>query len=164
MPRGRSAARRRTHWSEGSGAEAARGATGSIILFSLPSGHEGETVVRVRGLLALVLTTATGVGDGYFGAFGMAIVTTAAATAGVGSIPTPLTEAGWDGWLLHRYFDVAKSVGDGGPGEYARLELDSKAMRKVNEDESIVGVAEYAENGTAVIDTQVRCRILSMFG
>jgi len=155
--------RRRTHWVEALGAVADLTATGSTLLFTSAVGHEGETIVRVRGLFTAVLEVA-GVGDGFFGAFGMAIVTTAAATAGVASIPTPLTEGGWDGWLLHRYFDVARSVQAGGPGEYTRLELDSKAMRKANEDESLVGVLEIAENGVAQMSAQVRVRILSMIG
>ncbi len=155
--------RRRTHWTEFSGAEAARGATGSIILFSGAAAHEGETVVRVRGLLTLALLTASAVGDGFFGAFGMAVVSTASVTAGVGSIPTPITEASWDGWLLHRFFNVSSVLG-GGQGAYENIILDSKAMRKASEDETIVGVAEYVESGTATIDTQVRVRVLSMTG
>ena len=121
-------------------------------------------MIRTRGLLLATLESFTAVGDGFFGAIGLGIVTTAAATAGVASIPTPITEAGWDGWLLHRYVAVESSIGAGSPGEVHRLDLDSKAMRKVNEDESIVMVWEGTENGTAVINVQCRVRVLSMVG
>jgi len=157
---GRSA-RRRTHWVEQSGA-ASLTVTSSVLLFTSQFGHEGETIARVRGLLHGLLEVAASVGDGFFGAFGMGVVTSAAAAAGVASIPTPLTEAGWDGWFLHQYFSVGRSLN--GDGESALLQLDSKAMRKGNEDEAVVGVVEVIENGAASMDFQVRVRILSMIG
>ena len=159
--------RRKTHWTEASGA-ISLSAAGATLLFTTQAGHEGETVARVRGLLHAELDTANSVADGFFGAFGMAIVTSAAAAAGVASIPTPLTEAGWDGWFLHRYFSVIRGgAGVAGTAEGAgshRLELDSKAMRKANEDEAIVGVLEVTETGIATMSAQVRVRILSMIG
>ncbi len=160
--RGR-AARRKTHWVSVSGA-ASLSVTGPFLLFTAAIGHEGETIVRVRGLLEVLLTAATAAGDGFSGAFGIAIVTTAAATAGVGSIPTPVTEAGWDGWLLHRFLGIHRTMEVGGPGPHMLLELDSKAMRKANEDESLVGVLDVIEDGTAVMDVIVQARVLSMIG
>ncbi len=140
-------------------------ASATSILASAAGGHEGETLVRVRGLCQAVLESAVGLGDGYFGAIGMGVFTTAAITAGTASIPTPLTEAGWDGWFLHQYFschsgDAAVANGSG----QQHLILDSKAMRKVNEDESVGLIVEVAETGTAVIDVLARVRILSMAG
>jgi len=110
------------------------------------------------------LTTATSVGDGFFGAIGVGVVTAAAAAAGVASIPTPLTEAGWDGWMLHRYFALEAALGAGSDGEFVNLQLDSKAMRKLTEDDSLAMVAEVAENGTATATLQARIRVLSMTG
>ena len=155
--------RRRTHWVEASGA-LTRTATGASILTTATVGHEGETIVRVRGLATVSLISATSAGDGYFGAIGIAIVTAAAAATGAGAIPTPITEAGWDGWLLHRYLSAEKTLGAGSPGEFDRAILDSKAMRKASEDENLVIVEEFTETGTAVIAIQVRVRILSMAG
>ncbi len=93
----------------------------------------------------------------------MGVVTLAASTAGVVSIPTPITEASWDGWLLHRYFGVEKVTGDAGGG-FMALELDSKAMRKGNEDEVLAGVLDVVETGVAVANVQVRVRALTMIG
>jgi len=159
--------RRKTHWTEANGA-AAITATGSNLLFSQGVGHEGETIARVRGLATLSLLTAAANGDGFFGAFGMAIVTAAAAAIGVTAIPTPLTEAGWDGWLLHQYLSVERitagsDIGEGW-SEYDRRVLDSKAMRKANEDEVLIGVWEGAETGISTGAIQVRVRVLSMIG
>ena len=156
--------RRRTHWVEVNGATSVSTSI-AVQLFTTAVGHEGETVVRVRGLGVATLETGNVASAGFFGAFGMAIVTTAASTIGVTAIPTPLTEAGWDGWLLHRYFEIERTgPGGGGAGEIDRLILDSKAMRKANEDESLVGVFEVILSGTAIMNFQVRARVLSMIG
>ena len=164
VTRGVRGVRRRTHWSASLVTPVSVSTSGSLLLFTSPVGHEGETLIRVRGLLSVALQTASAVADGYVGSFGMAIVTTAAATAGVASIPTPSTEAAWDGWLLHRFFDCRRTLGAGSPGEFSRLELDSKAMRKANEDESLVGVIEFTETGTATMLIVASIRFLSMVG
>ena len=161
--RGSRAARRRTHWTASNTAVTLT-ATGSTLLITSQTGHEGETLARVRGLLSVVLESAAGIGDGFFGALGMAIVTSAAAAAGVASIPTPLTEQGWDGWLLHRYFAVHRGLADGGASPHLQLELDSKAMRKTSEDEALVSVLEVAETGTAQCSVFLGQRVLSMIG
>ena len=155
--------RRQTHWAEMAGATTLSATTATLLAVS-QAGHEGETVARLRGLCAVTLETGASVDDGFFGAIGFAIVTSAAAAAGVASIPTPITEAGWDGWFLHRYFDVRTGTSAADGSGFARLELDSKAMRKVNEDEAIVMVSEVIEDGTAVAVLTCRARILSMIG
>ena len=100
----RSSPRRRTEWSEGVGGNAVTMISigGNTLLGSfLVTTFGEETLVRVRGLLHCVLTAATAVGDGYFGAVGIGLATTAAVAAGAASVPTPITELGWDGWLYH---------------------------------------------------------------
>ena len=157
--RGRST-RRQTHWTEISGGVAISGTLVTLLATATPA-HGGETVVRIRGLLTLALESATSVGDGIFGAFGIGVVTAAAAAVGVGSIPTPLTEAGWDGWMLHRYFDLRRALGVGSPGEFTRLELDSKAMRKMNADDRLVFVSDVIEDGAISASLLFRTRVLS---
>jgi len=166
MAQGRSFARsprRRTHWTEIRSTAVTLTATGASLLTITPSGHEGETLIRTRGIVGLTLSAATAITDGFFGAFGMAVVSTASATAGVASIPTPLTEAGWDGWFVHRYFDVRASIDRQGP-QSVNLQIDSKAMRKVNEDESIVMVVDLIETGSASLLLFAATRVLSMVG
>jgi len=161
-------ARRRTHWTEIRSASTALSASTSVLLAVAVVGHEGETLARTRGIFSATLEAYTSAGDGFLGAFGMAIVSTAAATAGIGSIPTPLTEAGWDGWFVHRYFDIRGTIvagsAAGANANLVRLDIDSKAMRKANEDESIVMVVEVIESGTATLTVVAACRVLSMVG
>ena len=152
--------RRQTHWTEAIGGIDLTG-TLVTLLTTLTPAHGGETVVRVRGLLTGVLKTASAVGDGGFGAFGIGVVTSSAAAVGVGSIPTPLTEAGWDGWLLHQYYALNSSVGAGGPVEGFHLALDSKAMRKMTADDRLVFVNDFLVEGTMTATVLFRARILS---
>ena len=160
--RGSTRAKRRTHW-VGVNAAASISSTSSLLMANLGIGHEGETIVRVRGLLTAGINSASAVGDGFSGALGIGIVTAAAAAAGVASVPTPLTEVGWDGWMLHQFFGAFRTLGAGGNGEFDRVVLESKAMRKATEDDSLVFVLEVAEIGTATLDVLFRTRVLSMF-
>jgi len=156
-------ARRKTHWTELRAVPADFTATGSTLIASTAVGHEGETLVRTRGYISGVLTVASAPGDGFFGAIGMAIVTVAAATIGITAIPTPLTEAGWDGWFVHRYFDCRAGL-SGSNDQLVALDIDSKAMRKANEDEQIVMVLEVIESGTATLRLGAAVRMLSQIG
>ncbi len=53
---------------------------------------EGSTMIRIRGLLNYFLLAGAAAGDGFQGAFGIGIATTAAVAAGIASVPTPITE------------------------------------------------------------------------
>ena len=90
----------------------------------------GETIRRTRGLLSIKTDDPSALED-QVGAFGAVIVSDSAATAGVGSIPTPVTEASDDGWFVWMPFlGSTKIVGEAGVINY---EYDSKAMRRVEE-------------------------------
>jgi len=159
--------RRKTSWNIGPqtgvdgatqviSASAAVLATGTAVVL-----NEGITMVRTRGELNVFLSIATGQGDGFHGAFGIAVASSPAVTAGVGSVPTPITEENWDGWLYHRYFGLFA----GGPLATAtaadqqsqvnattaalRVEVDSKAMRKLSVDMTIYAAIEVIELGAA---------------
>ena len=111
------------------------------------------TLVRTRGDLSLFLSIATDVG-GYHGAFGIAVASAPAVVAGILSVPTPITEEDWDGWLYHRYFScfaggaiaaaTAAQQADQVNATSAALhfEVDSKAMRKLSVDESVYAAIE----------------------
>ena len=125
----------------------------------------GLTVIRVRGYITATLLTAAAAGDGFFGAFGLAIVTTAAATAGVSAVPTPITEDDWDGWFWHQYFDVratTATIADGVNAAGARFakDIDSKAMRKFPDEMTMIGVSEVIESGAASVEVQSQTRVL----
>jgi len=104
----------------------------------------GETVIRTRGMLAWS-TDQVGADEDQIGAFGIAIVSAQAASVGITAIPHPGTDAAWGGWLYHTYFfskfELLSSVG-ANPDMAHSLVIDSKAMRKVDEDDRLVVVVE----------------------
>ncbi len=102
-------------------------------------------------------------GDGYFGAVGIAIASDQAFTAGVSSLPTPLSEASANVWLWHQYLSVhgeATDVGEASSNQ--RIEIDSKAMRKLRDDDVIVAVMQVVETGVADMDVFFDSRALFM--
>ena len=122
---------------------------------------DGLTLVRTRGEFQMYLESASSAGAGFIGAVGLAVVTDQAFNVGITAIPGPVTESNFDGWLYHRFFSViAGGIIDGGAAAdhdqvnamsaAVRVEIDSKAMRKVKEGETIVGIMEFTEIGTAV--------------
>jgi len=133
---------------------------------------DGPTLVRTRGEIVGYLSTATAKHDGFHGAFGIAVATSAAFTAGVASVPTPLSEEDWDGWLYHRYVavhsagpivDAAVSLQSDAVhnvGAAFRFEVDSKAMRKLTIGQTMYACIEMVITGTAVMRWFFNCRTL----
>ena len=169
--------RRINDWGVGPGTGASAGgnqaimATGPTIATQGSTVSEELTLVRTRGELLLYLTSASAQGGGFFGAFGIAKVSNPAFTAGIASVPTPVTEEDWDGWLYHRFFAVQSGgIIDGSVSadqDYVtsvsgvlRLEVDSKAMRKLDANDVIFGALEVTEVGTASMNWAFNSRIL----
>ena len=159
--------RRRTGWDDGpSTASGSISAAGSALWSTgIQNGDDGITLVRVRGEVLLFLSTVTSNLDGFIRvAVGLAIVTTAAATVGITAVPTPLTDIEYEGWLWHWTGPMIGVVsgGDSALGMGAvRVPIDSKAMRKWNTDETLIGVVEVgSEVGTAVLGFNASSRIL----
>ena len=93
------------------------------------------------------------------GAYGMAIVSLQAFTAGVASIPRPFDNADWSGWFVWRSFHHRLEFIDGtgfALGSWS-AEVDSKAMRKVDANSVIVLVAE---SQTGAFDIAMHLRML----
>ena len=158
--------RRRSEWFAGVGGTAVTVITSSVSAIlgnGVVTTFGEETLVRTRGLVDLFLTSSTSPGDGFFGALGIGLVSTPAFAAGAGSIPTPIQEIDWDGWLWYSHFSVHEDSADGqGSGAaHQRIILDSKAMRKVQEQETLVAVIEAIEIGTAVMSVFFDSRMLS---
>ena len=160
--------RRRVGWEEGTGGTGSEtvGASSSIIVgSSLAVLADGFTLVRMRGHISAFLTAVTGAGDGFTGAFGIGLATTAAIAVGVSAVPTPITEQDWDGWLYWTPFwcrGVKASSTDGAnavSGAF-RQEIDSKSMRKVGESMSFYAAFEVVETGSAVMEFMHDSRML----
>jgi len=153
-------------WGDGPGGTASIGLTSSAVslLGSAITATTGEvTSLRIRGLFDVFLEgIPTADGDGYFGAVGIGKATLAAFTAGIASVPTPITEQNWDGWMWHSHFSV--HVGDVtfGPGDSAsqRIVIDAKAMRKFDSQEVIFAAVEVVEVGTATVRMFLDSRML----
>ena len=169
------APRRITSWELGPGQQAAQTAISSSIAVLMAAGAQvlvdGLTMVRLRGELLLTLTTAAGVNEGFNGAFGIAIGSTNGFAAGVASMEMPITEESWDGWLYHRYFSllaggaIQSSAAEdtdqvNSTTAALRIEVDSRAMRKLAVDEVIYAAIEVAEIGTCSMTTHFNSRIL----
>ena len=78
-------------------------------------------------------------------AVGMCVVSDQSEIVGVTAVPTPHTDAASDLWFLHGWmlnsFAFASGVGfDGNDGQFRHF--DSKAMRKVNDDQDVILVLE----------------------
>ncbi len=135
-----------------------------------PEHAEEPTIVRTRGSGVLWLQTATAIGDGFEVGIGLCLVTDQAVAAGSASIPRPITNRDWDGWLWHtvEYVNaVTATIADGANavGALVRYEIDSKAMRKWDQGaESIVGVLEATEFGTATMRHRANTRMLLKSG
>ncbi len=106
---------------------------------------ESQTLMRLRGQYAVQLD-ATAVNERALVAFGIIKVKTAAAAGGVATIPTPFTEPSAD-WIWYDYLWVSSGAEAAVVDDmlFARGQIDSKAMRRVKPDESIIFVAEIAE-------------------
>jgi len=161
--------RRRTkQWDAGPNAVGqAVSATGGTIWTSGVATSIEVTIARIRGYFTLNLESIAGVGEGFAGAIGMGLVSSASFAIGVTAVPTPVTEAGWDGWMLHQFFDVraiTATIADGANAASIvfRTDLDSKAMRKFQDDMTLMAVVEVTEIGTSVGRFQGDTRILTL--
>ena len=155
---------RKTSWSIGPGSSALTvvstnattilGQGASFIL-------DGLTIVRIRGSLRMFLTTAGAV-EGFHCAVGMGIVTDEAFAVGQSAMPRPIADAGWNGWMYHRYFDVMSlsTLAAGDNNNWVAFEVDTKAMRKVAANETLFMSLQHVEIGTAVAQVLFDSRVL----
>jgi len=134
-------------------------ATSRTIWTSGISSGLNQTIVRIRGVLVLTLTSGS-LGDGFFGAAGIGLIAENAFTAGVTSVPTPFLDADWDGWIWHTFFDLRGFDADG-PAPRQTIVIDSKAMRKWEGDEmTLFGSTDVVETGVASMFTEADTRVL----
>ncbi len=155
--------RRKTGWEEGPGANSIVTQTGSgVAIFTVGQSTtvDGITVVRIRGFVELLITAATSAGDGFHGALGIGIVSTPAFSVGVTAMPTPVTEVEWEGWMWHQYFSLTSPVATSDNNARQVFEIDSKAMRKVDSEETFFAAVESTEVGTSTLKTRLGTRML----
>ena len=119
------------------------GGSSAILDQQLANITEPVTCVRMRGSIDIISDQEIGI-ERPFGAVGACVVSDQALAAGVGSVPTPITDKDSDLWVMHQYFHAPvthlSSVG------YTKVnqtfEFDSKAMRKIPADTTLIWVVE----------------------
>jgi len=110
-----------------------------------------------------VLSAATAALDGFVGAFGFGIVSENAFNAGVASVPTPVTDIAWDGWLWWQAICIKNSDGvESNQFGITRVyQVDSKAMRKFKQSDILMCVFEAeSETGIATLGATLKSRLL----
>jgi len=161
--------RRATSWDTGAGGTTPTVVSSGIAQFvgsAAAATTDGLTIVRTRGHLAMFLESVTSAMDSLTGAFGIGIATSAAIAAGIASVPTPLTEQAWEGWMYWSSFTIlgrtaVEADGVNDSAGVIREVIDSKAMRKINSDMSIYAAIETVEVGAANMDVYFDSRVLS---
>ena len=162
--------RRPVTWGAGPDSSAQSVAASGKTLWTNSIGGAGEalerTIMRTRGGGLFSLSAATAAQDGFLVGLGIGLVSVQAQTAGATSIPGPLADRDWDGWLWHEIFvvrAVTATIADGANAVTVahHFEIDSKAMRKWDSDaDVIVGMMEVTELGTAVGELHAMTRLL----
>ena len=120
----------------GAGSEALSGSLNAAALALRPF-----TIIRVRGIIGVSSDQGVAAED-QSGAFAMAVVSDQASGIGIIAVPSPITDRGSD--LFFVYEDVVASMfvasNSGVVPDFMQgiRTFDSKAMRKVNEDQDIV--------------------------
>ncbi len=158
--------RRTTSWDEGPGSNTLvtySVSTTTILGAALAVLIGGDTLIRTRGLLTVELQSITSAGDGFGGAVGLGLASTDAVVAGVGSLPNPVDDLDWEGWIWHQFVNVfsAATIEDNwSPGDAQQIQIDSKAMRKADDNLSFFFSGQFTEVGTAEMDVRVDSRML----
>ena len=124
------------------------GAGAKVVLVGVPaatlSPESPATVVRIRGLLSVAPTNSSANRD-LVGAFGMGFVNEVAFQVGITGVPGPATDCSWGGWMVWQpivsSLQVTTDVGYQSRFDTAYT-IDSKAMRKFEEEMAFVVVVE----------------------
>ncbi len=104
-----------------------------------------QTILRTRGLVHVELVASTS-NERALVAMGIILVPDDAfSVGGVGAMPSPLQQGG-DDWIWYGFAAVSGLDGQTADPISADLEIDSKAMRKWREGETLAFVAEIADS------------------
>ena len=147
--------RRKTAWDVGPGDDSVTAVTvsarhfmGNVIVPNI----DGLTIVRTRGLFTGRLIVAAAAGDGFIGWFGIGTASDQAVAGGVTTVPSPFTDIGNENWLYIR--PVVLLCGDATAGSRnwdmcggTSFEVDSKAMRKIDEGDSVYAMLHLTRIG-----------------
>ena len=109
------------------------------------------TIVRTH-LELLIFSDQAAAAEAQIGAYGGVVVSEQASAIGVSAVPTPVTDSDSDlffahQWMLNMFFFLDAT---GAHSAGRRYTIDSKAMRKVNDDQDVLFVAERSSAGAGI--------------
>jgi len=117
------------------------GPSGSALLNSLNAAAlalRPFTIVRTRGVLYMESDQSAAVEEQGC-ALGYAVVSDQASAIGITAVPTPVVDKGSDLFFVHQSLLTANDLTFfTGSGQTHMVQYDSKAMRKVNDDQDLV--------------------------
>ncbi len=141
--------RRETRWLDLKPVSATMVSEGGTILFSLTTielALRPFTIVRTH-VAYHVHSDQAAAFESQVGAVGFAVVSDQAVAVGITAVPTPITDLESDLWFVHEiYMQSSASVVEGQVG--FRYTIDSKAMRKVEDGQDVVVLAELDNQGS----------------
>ncbi len=151
-PRGRGP-KRMTSWSSYDGVATSLSSGGATVLSGIAFEAPG-TLIRTRGIVMIRPVTPVSADVLLTGAFGIGIVSAEAFAAGVASIPEPATDSDWGGWMVIQPWSFQFEFGDQSSFAISsiNIEVDSKAMRKVEPNSVAVVVVESIIGAATVVD------------
>ena len=121
------------------------------------------TLIRIHGEVFVNVTARTAANDVAVIAMGMILQSAAAIAAGVGSMPLPSSDIG-SSWIWHRQVVMRSNIAPANGtdiGGNARILIDNKAMRKVNNNQGLVMIVQnVAGIGTITASITLASRIL----
>jgi len=165
----RSPRRRSTSWVGGPSQVPTGMTSAGGIAWGIGTGttEDGTTLIRTRGVFVAFLSSIGTIGDGFKDfSVGIGITTEEAFTVGgVTSLPLPLSDDDWDGWLYHQHVGAFRGSSTTelatGPIEAVRVQIDSKAMRKFEDGMVVFAAFETGvEVGVATLEVSGRTRLL----
>ena len=127
---------------------------------------EPQTIMRVLGEISIFETLATVQFDSARLAFGLAVVSTDAATLGATAVPDPGSTSDvpypWLYWSQHIWTNRSGINTDADGSRFFRRSLDIRTMRKVKPRESLIWVFHYVDAGGVPPVTMAHeiCRVL----
>jgi len=161
MPRGFRSTRRKDYswvgWAGGGGV----GSDASATPISLGEAQVTQTCVRIRGQIIASIDGPVD-GDRVVVNAGIIIVSADAFAAGSASMPSPTSDldAPWS-WFGTMLLMAQEAVATADGQNWARLEIDSKAMRRMKTNETAALLVQNADHGgAAVIDVLSAGRVL----
>ncbi len=130
--------------------------SGAQVLLASAAFSDPATILRTRGMVSVKPQAVTADIE-IIGAFGMCIVTDEAFAAGAAAVPDVFDDGGWSGWFVWQSFCYDFEFNDATGINFPtwNFEVDSKAMRKIGPNETVVLTAS-SQSGAFAICSPLR--------